>query len=384
MAEGMGRRHTRKRKKRKKRNGNVTEPNSITQSKWNRNTSRAFTLASIYLPIGEQWTQVARRTENDLPQEVLGSVYWTEGVGYQTQVVLEDGTTKAAEVEFINDVWHLLDLHDGKYRTNSSGRFRKGLVEVGDWPDSHPNNPKNKDITIDVAPSFGDYLTKGIEMATEQTAEPSAQINMGGGPVLKGKKKETDQEDAGNGGLKGKTPNIFDGDRAKSKAFLSNTKIYFRINRKKTEIKNCYTRVLLTLSFIKGPNVVNWVDTQLDQVEDDLKYQCGDNEFDETLWDDFERRFKCTFVSSTAKEDAYIKMQKLKMKNDQLDEYIVEHGTLISELDWDADSKMSCHSFREGLPDPLARKVIDMEGIPDSLTQWVQYAQKNHSRWAMT
>ena len=306
-----------------------------------------------------------------------------ERVGYQAQVALEDSTTKVAEVEFINNAWHLLDPHDGKYQTNSSGRFRKGLFGVGNWSDSHPNNPKNKDITIDVAPSFGDYLAKGIKMATKQAAEPSTQINMGGGPVLKGKKKETDQKDAGNGGLKGKTPNIFDGDQAKSKAFLSDTKIYFCINRKKTEIKNCYTRVLLTLSFIKGPNVVNWVDTQLNQIEDDLKYQCGDDKFNETLWDDFERHFKCAFVSSTAKEDAYIKMQKLKMKNDQLDEYIAEHRTLISELDWDADSKMSCHSFREGLPEPLARKVINMEGIPDLLTQWVQYAQKYHSRWVM-
>ena len=61
-------------------------------------------------------------------------------------------------------------------------------------------------------------MAKGIEMTTEQTTEPSTQINMGGGPVPKGKKKETDQEDIGNGGLKGKTPDIFNGDRAKSKA----------------------------------------------------------------------------------------------------------------------------------------------------------------------
>ena len=207
---------------------------------------------------------------------------------------------------------------------------------------------------------------------------------MGGGPIPKGKKKETNQEEAGNGSLKGKTPDIFDGDRTKSKAFLSDIKIYFRINRKKTEIKNCYTRVLLTLSFIKGANIVNWVDTQFDEVEGDLKYQCGDDEFDESLWDEFEKRFKRAFVSSTAKEDAYVKMQKLKMKNNQLDGYIAEHGTLIAELDWDSDSEMSCHSFREGLPDPLARKIIDMEGIPDILTLWVQYAQKYHSRWAMT
>ena len=45
---------------------------------------------------------------------------------------------------------------------------------------------------------------------------------------------------------------------------------------------------------------------------------------------------------------------------------------------------MSCHSFREGLPTPLAKQIIQLEGIPESLTQWVKYAQKYHSRWAMS
>ncbi len=61
-------------------------------------------------------------------------------------------------------------------------------------------------------------------------------------------------------------------------------------------------------------------------------------------------------------------MQKLKMKSDQLGEYIAEHSTLIAELDWDMDSEMFCHLFREGLSDPLARRIIDMEGILKSLT----------------
>ena len=77
-------------------------------------------------------------------------------------------------------------------------------------------------------------------------------------------------------------------------------------------------------------------------------------------------------------------MQSLKMKSDQLDEYIAEHETLIAELDWDGDSEMSCHSFWEGLPSPLAKQIIQLEGIPESLTQWVKYAQKYHSRWVMS
>jgi hypothetical protein len=71
------------------------------------------------------------------------------------------------------------------------------------------------------------------------------------------------------------------------------------------------------------------------------------------------------------------------MKGDQLDEYIADFSTLIGELGWDYNSKISCHNFREGLPILLACDIIKMQGMPESLTQWIKFAQKYHSRWAM-
>ncbi len=54
------------------------------------------------------------------------------------------------------------------------------------------------------------------------------------------------------------------------------------------------------------------------------------------------------------KETAYVRIQALKMKGEELDDYIATHDTLLAELDWDRDSEMSYHTFREGLPLPLA------------------------------
>jgi hypothetical protein len=220
--------------------------------------------------------------------------------------------------------------------------------------------------------------------STSGTTPPPAQINMGKGTISKGKKKDDHKETGNGGGLRGKVPKTFDGDRTKSKAFILDIQIYFKINRNKYDVKNVYSRVLLALSFIKGQNVVNWVGTQIDQLEDNLVNQCGGDEDDEDLWQEFEKEFKRAFISSTAKETAYVKLQALKMKGDQLDEYIAEFVTLIGELGWDYNSEMSCHKFREGLPTPLARNVITMQGMLETLTQWVKFAQKYHSRWAMT
>jgi hypothetical protein len=71
------------------------------------------------------------------------------------------------------------------------------------------------------------------------------------------------------------------------------------------------------------------------------------------------------------------------MKGDQLDEYIADFSTLIRELGWDHDSKISCHNFQEGLPVLLVCDIIKMEGIPETLTGWIRLAQKYHSHWAM-
>jgi hypothetical protein len=71
------------------------------------------------------------------------------------------------------------------------------------------------------------------------------------------------------------------------------------------------------------------------------------------------------------------------MKGDQLNKYITDFSTLIGELGWDHNSKISCHNFWEGLPVPLACNIIKMEGILETLTGWIRLAQKYHSCWAM-
>ena len=121
---------------------------------------------------------------------------------------------------------------------------------------------------------------------------------------------------------------------------------------------------------------------QIDQLDKDLRI-CSDDEEDMEIWEWFIEWFQRTYVSSTKKEEAFICMRALKMKNEQLDEYIAEHQTLVAELEWDPDSEMALHSFREGLPDIMARKILNQEGFPETMKGWIKSAQKMHSRYAM-
>ena len=323
---------------------------------------------------------IKKRSTDDLLPEVLGKVYWEEGLGYRLDIELKDNTTKVFDVEFINDNWYLLEETEEGFKTHASGYISENDLGTGYWPSAHPKNPKN--LTLAIAPSFGHFLEGGgTSTMTQNQPDPTPQINMGGASINTTNKPGEENKA---GSLKGKAPKIFAGDRTKSKAFLTGLKIYFTLNRNKPDIKNVYSRTLIALSFIQGPQVINWVETQFDTIEDDLRIICGNDESDGMLWREFEKRFKTAFISSTTKESAFVKLKQLKMKGDHLDEYIAEHTTLVSKVEWDHDSEMSCHSFREGLPPALAKKIIDFDGMPTTLMAWEKASRKYHSRWAMS
>ena len=161
---------------------------------------------------------IERRSTDDLLPEVLGKVYWVEGLGYRLDVELEDKTTKVFDVEFINDNWYLLEETKEGYKTNASARIPENELGTGYWPEvHHPKNPKN--LVLAVAPNFGDFLAQGLSTMTQNQPDLTPQINMGGAPIATTNEPDTTTEQGG-GSLKGKVPETFNGDRTKSKAFF--------------------------------------------------------------------------------------------------------------------------------------------------------------------
>jgi len=64
------------------------------------------------------------------------------------------------------------------------------------------------------------------------------------------------------GGLRGISPTIFSGDRSRSNAFLCEFKRYKRLNRTVDIMSNLFSRVIHALSYMHGPNINAWVNTQ--------------------------------------------------------------------------------------------------------------------------
>ena len=67
------------------------------------------------------------------------------------------------------------------------------------------------------------------------------------------------------------------------------------------------------------------------------------------------------------KKDTYTEINKLKMKNRQINEYTANHATLINKLGWHNDNKMTCHTYRQGLPDSMVKAIITQNGLPIGL-----------------
>ena len=140
------------------------------------------------MPIRENWTFIRWRTSDDLPQEVKGTVYWTKGLDYQVNIMVEDQTrtiTRIIDIEFINDKWFILEPTTEGYQTNVSRKFPKEAHGTDNWSKKHPKNPQN--VILATAESFRNFLLgqgKSTRMST-----PQPEINMKEGSKMKKKKK---------------------------------------------------------------------------------------------------------------------------------------------------------------------------------------------------
>jgi hypothetical protein len=188
----------------------------------------------------------------------------------------------------------------------------------------------------------------------------------------------------GGGALKGAPPKYFDGTRSDSQTFMDDFILYWKINRANDTMKEAYSRDLMAISFIKGPNVRDWARAQVEELEYKID-PVGRNmqPAEETIWKEFKRNFLDAFTDTTSKQDAYLKVKNLKMNNDDLDSYIATHRNLVLRAGWDQDGEAALESFKNGLKQQLHLAIIRHDNTPNSLDEWRTAARKEQGKWAL-
>jgi hypothetical protein len=176
---------------------------------------------------------------------------------------------------------------------------------------------------------------------------------------------------------------MFDGSRNKSDVFIQEFSLYNMINRNHEVMRVPYNRVLMCLSYMKGPKVNDWVTARAQQLNDEMN--AGGNPDDEAIWNDFKRLFLAAFTDTTKKEDAVQQLLNLKMTGDDLDSYISAFEHLALSAGWERNSQGTIYIFKKGLRPGLGRASIERTfPHPVTFDDWVRAAHRQHAAFVET
>ena len=116
------------------------------------------------------------------------------------------------------------------------------------------------------------------------------------------------------------------------------------------------------LSLLSGSKVVGWVKQQhdwLDKIKADphgcLLFYGLD------IWQVLEAKFKKAFIDYVAREKAHDNLQKLKMQEGNIDQYVVDFQFLESQAEININDPAAIRLFQLELPIPLAKACIDLK-----------------------
>ena len=134
-------------------------------------------------------------------------------------------------------------------------------------------------------------------------------------------------------------------------------RLYMMANHRVLGFESPIRRIVITLTFIKGPQVNGWVEgilqalEQLNPIEDNVKY----------TYIDFLACFEEQFADSTKQEMAQASLDHLKFRFPHINQYISNFETLAGKVGYSIGSREMMNFFLKGLNSTLdiMERVID-------------------------
>ena len=134
------------------------------------------------------------------------------------------------------------------------------------------------------------------------------------------------------GNLKGKVPEVFDGDRTKTLKFLNAFGLFHMNNEDNSHMKNPYKRCTYFLGLLDGEKVDDWVEEQTDILREKTTRNSDKIGKDqESLWDDLMESFYNAFAHTGRVEQARTELDKLEMEGNLIDKYIAKFENLLKK-----------------------------------------------------
>jgi len=232
--------------------------------------------------------------------------------------------------------------------------------------------PKYKDV-------FGSFGMRSSQTARDKP--PRQPRGTGDDPFSLENLPQDDKEDKACR-LKGIHPDKFNGDRSQTTRFLATFNRFMLMNYRADIAKDLIMHSIYFLSLLEGPKCEGWVDAAdrwlCHIIEDPSMIPRRSN-----AWLELEKRFKEAFSDYAKCERAQDELKKLKMKNDNLDEYLAAFETQALHADIDMNDHTNLRTFALGLPQSLTDACIKMEN-PETYEQWRATVQRQQKIYLKT
>jgi hypothetical protein len=176
----------------------------------------------------------------------------------------------------------------------------------------------------------------------------------------------------GGGKLQGKEPRIFAGDKNQSEEFQLEWDIYIALNHSVEIVQVAFTRAVMFLSYIKGLNIHEWVQSRVRWLTEQLTR--GMLQSNEYLYRETHTAFQNAFTDTMTMQKAKNEIQNLKMKDGDVDGYTARFEQLCRLGNYDVNDEAVIDMYRRGLYPKLQVNVIQNER-PFTYQEWVRGAQ---------
>ncbi|SRR5258708_19898 len=146
------------------------------------------------------------------------------------------------------------------------------------------------------------------------------------------------------------------------------------LNHDAAIVRDPFKKAVCFLSFMKGAKTKGWMCQQyawLQKVEDDPMMLS----LTKNVWQIIQHNFQQAFIDYAIKEKAQDELHKLKMKEGNINQYIVDFQLTAMNTQVDVDEPTVLKIFYHRLPLALADRCIDQES-PSNFTSWAKVAQR--------
>ena len=134
-------------------------------------------------------------------------------------------------------------------------------------------------------------------------------------------------------------------------------------------MSQAFSRTMLFLTFIKGPNVQEWVGLQVGWLGRQLRQ--GARKTKESLYDTVIDSFDTAFTDMMSLQKAKAEFHSVKMEGGNLDTYIAKFERLTRLAGYDLHDQMVLDRFGSGLNSGLYIAIINGPDEPRNWTEWV-------------